>query len=73
MKNFLRRFAEINILMLAVTTHQGRTYHRFFAWVPTRMRSGRLVWLCHYYMRPDSNGWGLLLTRREYLQDQIKA
>jgi hypothetical protein len=41
------------------------SYHRFFAWVPTRMRSGQLVWLRHYYMRPDSNGWGLCLSQRE--------
>ena len=56
--------------MLPVTTHNGYTYHRFFAWVPTRVRSGRLVWLCHYYMRPDKSGWGLLLTKGEYVLDR---
>jgi hypothetical protein len=72
MKNFLRRLAENKYSMLAITTHRGRTYHRFFAWLPTRMRSGRLVWLTYYYMRPDSNGWGLLLNKREYILDNYE-
>jgi len=49
----------------------AHSYHRLFAWLPTRMRSGRVVWLRYYYMRPDSNGWGLLLSQQERQQDQV--
>ena len=49
--------------------HNGRTYNRFFAWLPTRMESGCWVWLAYYWMRPDRNGRGLLLNKSEYIQD----
>jgi hypothetical protein len=52
-----------------VHTVNGVTYTKFYAWLPTRMRSGELVWLAPYYMRPDRNGQGVLLSFDEYLID----
>ena len=43
------------------------TYHRTFAWLPTRMDSGAWVWLNPYYIRPGYNGVGVLLSRMEYI------
>jgi len=42
-------------------------YHRTFAWFPTRMDSGVVVWFAHYYIRPGGNGVGVLLSRVEYI------
>jgi hypothetical protein len=53
--------------MRKIYTVNDRTYTRFYAWLPQRMRSGALVWLEYYYMRPDANGQGLLLAHSEYL------
>lgn len=47
-------------------------YHRTFAWIPTRMDSERLVWLTHYYIRPSSNGVGILLTKLEYILESYR-
>ena len=39
-----------------------RAYTRFFAWLPQRLSNGDRVWLTYYYLRPDHNGQGLLLS-----------
>jgi hypothetical protein len=56
--------------MTAVTSPNGRTYSRLYAWIPTRMSSGLHVWLDYYYIRPDYLGQGVLLNQQEYLLDQ---
>jgi hypothetical protein len=56
--------------MTAVTSPNGRTYSRLYAWIPTRMSSGLHVWLDYYYIRPDHLGQGVLLNQQEYLLDQ---
>jgi len=43
------------------------TYHRTWAFWPTRMDSGVLVWFGYYYIRPGQQGVGVLLNHREYL------
>lgn len=43
------------------------SYHQTFAWLPTRMDSGAWVWLNPYYIRPNTNGEGVLLSRMEYI------
>ena len=54
---------------MTVIESNGVTYTERFAWLPTRVTSGRLVWLRYYYMRPNSNGEGVLLDRMEYLYE----
>lgn len=54
-------------------TVNQRTYTQWFAWFPKRMRSGQLVWLRTYYMRPDRNGQGLLLSQKELLFDLVSS
>jgi len=49
------------------------TYHRTFAWLPTRMTSGRFLWFAHYYIRPNSNGEGILLSHTEYLLESYES
>ena len=56
--------------MTSLTTHNGYTYSRLFAWIPMRMNSGAIVWLAHYWIRPDHLGQGVLLNKREYILDQ---
>jgi len=43
------------------------SYHPKFAWLPTRMDSGCLVWLNTYYIYPNSNGTGRLLSKVEFI------
>ena len=46
----------------------GSHYTEFFAWIPQRMTSGRLVWLEPYYIRPERNttsGMGVVLSFEE--------
>lgn len=43
----------------------GQTYSRWFAWLPRRLSNGDRVWLTYYYLRPDGNGQGLLLSWAE--------
>lgn len=50
-------------------TVNDRSYNRYWAWWPVRVSKGDLVWFEHYYMRPDRNGQGLLLTRDQWLVD----
>ena len=50
-------------------TRNHRTYTRFWAFWPTRTTSGDLVWLADYYIRPGSNGQGLVLSHRQMLKD----
>ena len=47
----------------------GRDYTEFFAWWPRKMTSGTWVWLDPFYMRPDRNGQGVLLSFDEMLRD----
>lgn len=46
------------------------SYHKTFAWWPTRMSSGAVIWLNPYWIRPDHLGQGVLLTRMERLLEQ---
>jgi len=46
-----------------------RNYHRLFAWLPTRMESGQLVWLASYWIYPARDGRGILLNKTEYILD----
>jgi hypothetical protein len=55
--------------MSKIYTVNDCTYTRFYAWLPTRMRSGELVWFAHYYMRPDRHGQGLLLSQEDFILD----
>lgn len=50
-------------------TVNDRNYNRYWAWWPVRVSTGDLIWFEHYYMRPDRNGQGLLLTRDQWLVD----
>ena len=50
-------------------TCNGRTYTRFYAFWPTRTTSGSLVWLAAYYIRPEYNGQGLVLSHSELIAD----
>ena len=50
-------------------TRNGRTYTRFYAFLPRRMSSGHLVWLTAYYIRPGYNGVGLVLSHSEMLAE----
>jgi len=43
----------------------GQRYTEFFAWLPKRMSSGHWVWLDVYFIRPDRNGSGVLLSFEE--------
>jgi len=43
----------------------GSNYTEFFAWWPTRMTSGAWVWLDPYFIRPDHNGHGVVLSFEE--------
>ena len=52
-------------------TTNGRTYTEWFAWWPRRMASGEWVWMTFYYMRPDRNGVGILLSRDDLMRDYI--
>jgi hypothetical protein len=56
--------------MTALTSPNGRTYSRLYAWIPTRMTSGRRVWFDYYYIRPNHLGEGILLNQQEYQLDQ---
>ena len=47
----------------------GQGYTEFFAWWPRRMTSGRWIWLDTFYLRPDRNGQGILLSFSELLMD----
>jgi hypothetical protein len=47
-------------------------YHRKFAWIPTRMSSGAVIWLTCYYIRPDHLGQGVVLSRMEMLNEQAQ-
>ena len=49
------------------------TYHPCFAWWPTRVDSGRLVWLSTYYIHPTHNGVGRLLSKLEYQLETHRA
>lgn len=55
--------------MTTVKTINGHTYTEFYAWLPSRMSSGMLVWLGAYYIRPGRNGLGVVLSRDEYLRE----
>lgn len=48
---------------------QRRYYTKFFAVFPRRMTSGSWVFLGWYYITPDPNGQGVLLSHREYLEE----
>lgn len=52
--------------MADTRTINGHTYTRFYAWFPTRMHNNELVWFEYYYMRPDRNGQGILLSSNSY-------
>ena len=65
----LPRFAKL-LNLAALRGKYPMHYHKTFAWLPTRMSSGALIWLNHYYIRPDHNGEGVLLTRMEQLLEQ---
>ena len=43
----------------------GQRYTQFFAWLPKRMSSGSWVWLEPYFIRPDRNGTGIVLSFEE--------
>ena len=60
----------INIHMNAFTVN-GRTYTRLFAWLPERSFEGELIWLTHYYMRPDRHGQGHILTWEDFQREII--
>ena len=49
-----------------------RYYHRKFAWIPTRLSSGAVIWLNSYYIRPDHLGQGVVLSRMEMLNEQAQ-
>lgn len=55
--------------MPTVITVNGRTYTKFWALWPCRSSSGRLIWFDYYYMRPDRNGHGVILTRDDLLRE----
>ena len=50
-------------------THNHRSYTEFWAWFPTRSSQGRLLWLQRYYIRPGSNGEGIVLSHQDMLLD----
>lgn len=50
-----------------IITLNQRTYTRQFALLPTRMSSGQRVWFDYYYIRPDYQGQGVLLSLTEFL------
>jgi len=49
--------------------YNDRNYTRFWAWFPTRSSQGRVLWLQRYYIRPGSNGQGIVLSHRDMLTD----
>jgi len=60
----------INIFMSNYTiTANGRTYTPKFAWLPTRTDQRELVWLVYYYISPDRNGNGRILSRFDFLKE----
>ncbi len=50
-------------------SYYGQHYTEFFAWLPKRMSSGAWVWLDPYFIRPDRNGVGVLLSFEEVRQE----
>ena len=58
--------------MITVTVN-GQTYTRWFAWLPRRVTSGELVWWELYYMRPNQNGEGILLSKDEWILEIGRA
>lgn len=54
-------------------TLNGRTYTRKFAWYPVRSTAGQLLWLVHYYIRPDRNGEGVLLSGFDLQLEMIRS
>ena len=42
---------------------------RRWAWFPQRSDSGLLVWFDYYWIVPNSNGEGRVLTNLEYLRE----
>lgn len=48
------------------------SYTKRFALWPRKLDSGSWVWLAHYYITPNSNGVGRLISHSEYIQEQIK-
>lgn len=52
-------------------SRNGRNYTEFFAWWPSRMTSGRWVWFNFYYLRPNSNGQGVLVSAAELANDRL--
>jgi len=57
-------FSRVNTYMKPFD-YFGQHYTEFFAWWPTRMTSGQWVWLDPYFLRPDRNGVGVLLSFEE--------
>jgi len=45
------------------------TYTQRFALWPQRLDSGAWIWLEYYYITPNSNGEGRLLSHREYTRE----
>jgi hypothetical protein len=50
-------------------TYNRRNYTGFWAWFPVRTSKGRLLWLQRYYIRPEHNGQGVVLSHRDMLLD----
>ncbi len=53
--------------MRTTVTVNNRTYSQLFAYWPTRTSRGQLIWLEHYYMRPDRNGQGIILSKVDWI------
>jgi hypothetical protein len=54
-------------------TVNGRSYTRRYAWLPVRTRAGELVWLAHYYIRPDRAGQGVVLSQFDFQLEMVKT
>lgn len=53
--------------MTNIRTVNGRTYTRKFAWLPIRTVHKELLWFTHYYLRPDRNGQGIVLSFEDFI------
>jgi hypothetical protein len=49
----------------------GRSYTQFWAWFPIRTTKGQLLWFCRYYIRPQHNGEGIVLSHWDMLIDGL--
>ena len=53
------------------TMRSYHTFHKLFAWIPTRLTNGRLIWLQRYYITPNASGYGDVISHSEYLTRQL--